>query len=114
MIMIFVSGVVVGVCGTGYFIKSRFDKMRHGTVTEKHQHIMKALRWKLDLSDGQEERIGPIVLKATGEFDKIHANVKPKISTILDTTIAEINQELTSKQQKKFSKFYERVQSRWK
>ena len=113
MAIIFVSGIFIGVCGTGYFIKSRFGKMRHGTVTEKHQHIMKVLRWKLNLSEEQEERIRPIVKRATGEFDTIHANVKPKISRILEATVSEINQELTTKQQKKFKKFYERVQSRW-
>ena len=103
----------MGVCGTGYFIKSRIDTMRHGTVNEKHQRIMKVLRWKLALSDEQEERIGPIVLSASSEFDKIHANLKPEISTILETTIVDINQELTSEQRKKFKKFYEQVHSRW-
>ena len=100
MAVIFVSGIFIGTCGTGYFIKSRFGKMRHGTVAEKYEHIMKILRWKLNLSAEQEERIGPIVLKAAGEFDSIHANVKPEISSILQDTISEINQELTSKQQK--------------
>ena len=55
MVIIFISGIVIGVCGTGYFIKTRIGTMRHGTVIEKHQRMMKVLRWKLALSDEQEE-----------------------------------------------------------
>ena len=72
---------------------------------------MKVLRWKLNLSEKQEQRIRSIVKRETREFDTIHTSVKPEISRILKETVSEINQELTSKQQKKFTKFYERVQS---
>ena len=113
MLVIFISGLVIGSAGTGILLKTRFHRFRQAGVEDKQDRVMKMLNWKLKLNEQQQTRIRPIVGELLQNFSRLHSKVYPEIEVLMDQAVEEINKELTPDQQQKLGKLVQGIQSRW-
>ncbi len=112
-ILIFLSGILLGAIGTGYLIKSTIQKHRHGNVEKRVDHMMKFLKWRLNLSEEQEERIRPIVFQAHKKAMHLHQEMEPRITNIIEDAFRDVDKQLSPPQQVKLSRMAKRMKGRW-
>ena len=88
--LIFVFGVLVGVIGTGLFVKHMHPLFKNDPVARK-AFILKRLDRALELTDTQIQHIEPILEKAQIHASKLVQKNSREILTIIESSFLEID-----------------------
>jgi len=101
MLVVFFSGLAIGIGGTSITILNRIlDAFHH--PEKAPQRIAARLQGKLDLTDEQTVKVEAIVQTRQRELQKIRREVQPRVESQLDQVEQEIAEVLDEAQQAKW------------
>jgi hypothetical protein len=112
LIVLFVSGVLIGFWGGGYAQKRIIVQRLEAQPGERGRLIMQRLTGWLDLSEEQQRKIAPLVKQAQTELEAEWAQYLPKVRQIRQESTDEIRKLLTPKQREKYDRYLERQKER--
>jgi len=98
MLLIFIAGGVTGGVGVMSFVQSKVEDMKSMDPVRMGKAVMFHLNRKLGLSDSQEEKVRPIILKALHESQSIRLEARNKSIESLKKTSVEITSILEDSQ----------------
>jgi len=111
--VVFVSGLVLGVAGTGlyvrYQIRSQINSIMSGDVQTVTGFVMTHLGRALELKPEQEDKIRPIVQKGVQEVRVLRTELRPRFEAIYLGKATELKAHLTPSQSAKLDSILERV-----
>lgn len=103
--ILFLSGVAVGAFGLRlYTLNSVRAGGRPSPEEFKHKYIDQ-LRTKLNLTDDQVNKLGPILDQTRKQFRDMHEKHRPELKAIQDEQTQRIRALLTDSQQAEYSRF---------
>jgi len=106
--LIFALGVVTGVLGTGMFIKHRILEFRGGAPFMRDRFLMHRLTHELDLTVGQQEKIGKILADMRTRHHDFFQTRRAEMTKIIGNELMAIKKELTVAQQEKLDRLLEK------
>jgi hypothetical protein len=109
MMLIFFSGVVVGIVGHDLYMKYIFHHFHDAPPEQREDFILKMLTRELDLTQAQLEKIKPIVLNSHSKIMELNNTFHPKMEQIINATFELIRKELNESQQKKLDMILTRM-----
>lgn len=112
LIVLFVSGVLIGFWGGGYAEKRIIVQRLEAPPEDRDKLIMRRLTRWLDLSEEQQREIAPIVKQAQTDLEAEWAQHLPKVQEIRQESTDEIRKLLTPGQQEKYDRYLERQKER--
>lgn len=108
MAVIFLSGVIIGVMGSGlvvkHVVKRAIKRIVKGDNTVVTKIVMRQMRRHLGLSPEQREKIRPIVTRAIVKIRDLGRRMHPVIKKILHDAVGEVKKHLTPEQQLEFKR----------
>lgn len=110
-LIILASGVLLGAGVTAVYV----HKMVHiiQTPGEAPKRITNRLRWKLNLSDQQAERIQAIFVEREKALTAIFHEISPRLREQVKRTREEVSAVLNPDQAKTWNRHFDRMQRRW-
>lgn len=114
LIVLFGSGVLIGILGTLFYVDSERLHRGEGGPVAQHERIMKRLTQELSLTAAQQTEIEPIVTRAQVTILELRFAHQPEIEQILARGMMELKEKLSPAQQSELDKMYARLQQRWK
>lgn len=113
LIAVFVSGLVMGSVGAGFYMKHRIGGILHQGLPGVKKEIMKKLTSELNLTPDQQDEVEEIVEETQLQLQQLRAEYHPKMEKIIENGIAVMKTRLTAEQQSKLDALYDRVKKRW-
>jgi len=108
VLLIFLTGVLVGSIGTGYGIGYFFDRFKKDSQY-RINFILGTLSRRLDLDKEQKEKIRTILTQADKEICQFWVKVLNNADQLVEKTKVKIRKELTPEQVKKYEEFSPQV-----
>jgi len=112
MLLIFIAGGVTGGVGVMSFVQSKVEDMKSMDPVRMGKAVMFHLNRKLGLSDSQEEKVRPIILKALHESQSIRLEARNKSIESLKKTSVEITSILEDSQKPALEGWVEELSER--
>lgn len=112
--IVFLSGVVIGSVGTGFYFRNVVGGILHRGPAAVRSIIMKKLTTELNLTKDQQEEISDILEEAQFQLQELRAEYHPKMEAIIDNGVATMKTRLSADQQKKLDELYAKVKMRWR
>lgn len=112
IIAVFVSGVIMGSVGAGYYMKHRIGGLFHQGLPEVRKVVMKKLTSELNLTQDQQDEAMEIVEETQFKLVQLRLQYRPQMEKIIEGGIAELKTKLSSDQQKKLDELYEKIKKR--
>ena len=113
LLVIFLSGVVVGSLGTGIYVKKRIGMvMRVGPGHLMHKLFLKRLTHELDLDVAQQKKIEEILYQTSEELLVLHQQTRPKAHAILDRAVDRTKDYLSPEQVERLDEIVEDMKTR--
>ena len=114
LVMLFVSGVLIGFWGGGYAQKKVVVQRLEAPPGERGKLIMRRLTRWLDLSEEQQREIGRIVSQTQDELHTEWAQHLPRVRQIREQSADDIRKLLTPAQQEKYDRYLEKQKERYR
>jgi hypothetical protein len=112
VVVIFLSGVVVGALGTGMFVKHKIGMLRKGPRFVMEKLVLKKFTRELDLDAEQQQKIEQILNQTADELLVLHRQTFPEVRAILGRAVSHMKEHLSLEQQKKLDEIVEKAKSR--
>jgi hypothetical protein len=113
LLVIFLSGVVVGSLGTGIYIKKRIGMVtRGGPGHVMHKLFLKRLTHELDLDIEQQKKIEEILHQTAEELLVLHQQTRPRAHAILDRAVDRTKDYLSPEQAERLDEIVEDMKTR--
>jgi len=113
LLLVFVTGIAVGVVGTRYFVRKTFQQAaRDGGFFR--DRMERELITQLDLSPEQHEEVRKIFARNWEEFRKIRVEFHPRFTNIAARTEADIKAVLTPEQRTEFEQLLKDKKAMWR
>lgn len=112
IIAIFISGIILGSVGTGFYMKHRIGGMFHQGLPAVRKVVMKKLNSELNLTQDQQDEAMEIVEETQFKLLQLRMQYQPQMEKIIEGGIAELKTKLTADQQKKLDALYEKIKKR--
>ncbi len=109
LIVVLISGIIIGVIGTLFYVKSSIIKIAEGDYSRLTRMIVNRFESRLDLTDEQKEQIKNIIEKSRDELMELRKKIRPEVQDIISRAIKEIEPLLTDVQKKKFRRMLKRL-----
>ncbi|MFH0944741.1 MAG: hypothetical protein V2A76_06045 [Planctomycetota bacterium] len=97
ILVIFLSGIVTGVLGVGFFLHQRLNALREEGPSALNGVALRALDWKLDFTDRQWVQAEEVVLETHREFRQFraehHLRLRAIVTRALDAMESILNAE---------------------
>jgi hypothetical protein len=106
-LIIFTVGLLVGVAGTGIYIRHCFS--RSWVNSGNHQHVVDVIDSELSLTPDEKTKVAKIFDDAAPAMEALRVETNKKLKTIRDNTSTQIRLVLTVDQQKK----YDALKAKW-
>jgi len=110
---VFVSGVVIGSVGSGFYMKHRIGGILHQGLPGVRKVIMKKLTSELNLTQDQQDEVEEVVEETQLQLQQLRAQYHPQMEKIVENGITAMKTRLTAEQQKKLDALYAKVKKRW-
>ncbi len=114
LLVIFISGVVVGTVGTSLYvrhqIRSKINALIRGNDQVAVQLVMANLSRALDLSSEQRRHIHPFVDTAVKRVRILRAHLRPQFEKVFLQASGKMKPYLNEDQQKKLDRLMQRLQ----
>lgn len=114
IILILILGMLVGMLGTGFFIKHRIGRFIGGEGPLPPIRLLERLSGKLDLSKPQQIEIDKILKQAHTQLIEFRRGYRPEFEKIFNDTIEQIKQKLDNRQKQKLEKLTESIKQRFR
>ncbi|ABK18795.1 hypothetical protein [Syntrophobacter fumaroxidans] len=115
LIALFLSGVLVGVAGTGFYLKGSLEQsLIGGHRPMMGKNIMRRLAGELQLTGEQRVEVGRIICEAERRLMETRRKHRPEVEEIIRGAIAQMKPLLTPEQQEKLDAMHTRARDRWK
>lgn len=111
--VLFLSGSVVGGVATHCWMQAQFENRWESGSHATRPWLMQRLTRKLDLTDGQQAGLAPVVSQAQEELFALRAQQQPQVEAIWMKTLAAVKPVLTPEQQPKLAEFQQKLEQRW-
>jgi len=112
LVMLFVSGVLIGFWGGGYAQKRVVVQRLEVPPGERGKLIMRRMTRWLDLSDEQQREIGRIVSQTQTDLAMEWAQHLPRVWQIREQSTDDIRKLLTPAQREKYDRYLEKQKER--
>jgi hypothetical protein len=112
--VIFLSGVVIGVAGTGLYVKHKIRSVIDGGPRAARELVLERLDHVLDLDDEQRPEIDKIVRGAQHEIRQLRLRDQPEIDQIFADSVRKMKTKLSPQQQEELQQRYEKLLDRWR
>jgi len=112
VVVIFLSGFVIGALGTGMFVKHKIGMFRKGPKFVMQELVLKKFIRELDLDAEQQQKIEEILNQTADELLVLHRETFPKVRAILGRTVSHMKEHLSPEQQEKLDEIVEKAKSR--
>ena len=112
VILLFVSGLVIGSLITGHYFRAHFIRFAHGGPGKVNEHIVARLTRELRLSDEQREQIEQIRLEADARLREIDDQFRPQIESVIDQQHDDIMAVLDEDQKRTLNERFEEMRER--
>lgn len=112
ILIVFLIGVVIGILGTGIFIRRQLRQFG----TEEHSFgnfFMRRLSRNLKLTDAQKPEVEKILKSTEVEMRELLQNSMDEFAEIMQRRNAQLKELLTPEQQEKLDELLERMRKRW-
>jgi hypothetical protein len=113
LLVLFLSGVLVGSMGTAIYFKQTFGHIFAKGQPQVRKLIMKKLVGELDLAETQRAPIEEIVGQVQADLWKLRKQHQPEAEAIIAQGIAQMKPQLSAVQQEKLDVLFERLKERW-
>jgi hypothetical protein len=113
IVVIFISGVITGSAGTGFYFKHRIGSILHEGPLAVRRVIMEKLTAELGLTKDQQYEVSEIVEETQLQLQDLRAKVHPQMQQIIDNGVATIKTRLSPEQQKKLDVLYDKLKRHW-
>lgn len=115
LIALFLSGILVGVAGTGVVLKGSFERALTGTHRPMMgKMIMHRLSRELRLTEQQQVEVDKIVCDAERQLTEMRRKHRPEVEAIVEGAIGRMKPLLSPEQQKKLDVIHEKARERRK
>jgi len=105
--LLFLSGVAVGAFGLKLYTLNSVRAGGRPSAEEFKRRYIDELRTRLNLSDGQTEKLGPILDETRKQIRELRDKHRPELKAIQDEQTKNIRALLTDSQQAEYTKFLE-------
>jgi hypothetical protein len=109
--LLFIFGVLVGILGTGMYIKAKHPLLKD-SPNERNAFILKRLNRELKLSDIQKQRVSEIVDRMQEHILNRFKQHQSEIAGVIENGFNQIKQELNPDQQEKFKRLKHKLDHR--
>jgi hypothetical protein len=112
VLVIFVSGVLVGTGGTVLVIRNRvLTVVRH--PEQMPQRMVNRLRWPLGLSDEQAVELEQVFERRQESLQRLRRRFQPELEAELDQIEAEVADVLDEEQQQRWQEYFGHIRRTW-
>jgi Spy/CpxP family protein refolding chaperone len=114
LVILFLSGVLIGGLASGLYIRSKIVEVVSGEKfwPPRPKLVVNRLTREIGLTPDQQAKILVIVEQFTRELIEVRRETRQKIAEILDQSRSEMKKHLTPDQQKKLDEFLEKIRMR--
>jgi Spy/CpxP family protein refolding chaperone len=105
--LLFLSGVAVGAFGLRLYTLNSVRAGGRPSPEEFKRWYIGQLRTRLNLTDDQVSKLGPILDETRKQFRELHEKHKPELKAIQDQQTQRIRALLTDAQQAEYGRFLE-------
>lgn len=113
LLVVFASGVVVGVVGDRYVVKRQETVLRPKTPEDYRRAYVEEMNRRLRLTPEQLERLNQILDETREQFRQLREKHRPEFRALQDQQTARINDILTPEQREEYARMRkEREQKR--
>jgi len=111
-LVLFGSGLVVGIFGTRLLTERATLAMFHGDSRHFADMALRRLRGDLDLTQVQVEKLRPIFYATAKKLAEIRREQEPKIQAVINEDLKSIKEVLTPEQREKFEAVLKHLRER--
>jgi len=111
-LVLFSSGLVVGIFGTRLLTERATLAMFHGDSRHFADMALRRLRGDLDLTQAQVEKLRPIFYATAKKLAEIRREQEPKIQSVINGDLKSIKEVLTPEQREKFEAVLKHLRER--
>jgi hypothetical protein len=112
VILVFVSGLVIGSLATGHFLRAHVREFVDGGPVRANKHIVSRLTNRLDLTEEQAAAIEEIRLRTESRMGEITEDFFPQMEGLMEGQVKEIRAVLTEEQRAKYDERAEKLRRR--
>lgn len=112
IMLLFFSGVITGFMGHRLHMKHMMDRFHKGNPKERVDFIVRKLSQELDLEQTQKEKVKQILTRADLKITKLTDSFHPRITEVMEESMALIKKELNENQLKKFEKIHKEMKEK--
>jgi Spy/CpxP family protein refolding chaperone len=115
LVALFLSGVLVGVAGTGVYFKGSLERaLTGGHRPMMGKMIMHRLNAELHLTEQQRVEVGKIVCDSERQLTEMRRKHRPEVEEVIQGAMARIKPLLSPEQQQKLDAIHEKAKERRK
>jgi hypothetical protein len=93
--VIFLSGAVLGVAGTRYYVQRAVLRTVAGDTAHVERLLMARLDDRLELTEAQRQALRPVLVRALADFATLRRETRPRGDAILARAVGDMKAELT-------------------
>jgi hypothetical protein len=108
LLVLFVSGVLIGSVGTRIYIRHKISGIFAGERPVIRDLFFRRLTRQLDLTAKQRQELEEIAGSASEEFHNLHREHRDEAEAFLDSTVSEMKKHLSPEQQEQLDEIRER------
>jgi len=113
LLVVFLSGVLVGALGTAFYVRNRVLSVIEGGPREMRKIIMERIDSKIGLSDDQRKRVNEIIKEAQDRYRKLREESSPEVQGIIDDADSMMRDVLEDEQKAKLKGMVDKLKKRW-
>lgn len=112
ILLIFVSGAIVGTLVTRMVYENRIDALAGGDIRTRDAAILKRLSRQLDLDEEQKKKVMAVVREIRQDMERVAQPVRPQVKAALVKGSEKIKEMLRPDQLEKYEKILARKKLR--
>lgn len=114
LVLVFLSGLIIGSVSAGLYIKQRIEGVIQGGPQAVKKVVVKKLTAELKLTKDQQAEIEKIVAETQSRLLKLRLQNQPEIEEIFETGMALMKTKLSPDQQGKIDMLYGQTRKTWR
>jgi hypothetical protein len=111
LLVLFLSGVLIGTVGTRMYVRHKISRMYTKERPVIRDLFFRRLTRQLDLSEEQRQEIERIASHAAEEFHTLRRQHRGEAEAILDEAVSEMRQYLSPEQQEQMERIRKRMKT---
>lgn len=106
LVVIFLSGVLIGAQGMGLYLGKKIERILSGDKHVIVELAMQRLSDELGLTQNQQQQVAPLVEEAVQKFDELRQQQRPEVEKILGQAVSRMQPHLKPLQQQRLAEIW--------